>query len=384
MAPEPHRTLLGKIFYAIKLILINFLIFAVMAELVCIIAVHWKNWPSSRPNYHVNYNLFWTDINPDFGVWHRANGVFEHKGGCYDVTYYTNSFGMRDRPRSLHAPLPRTVILGDSMMEGLGIDAPYRLSNIMERDTGIEQLNFGTGGSFGPLQYAILYKTMASNFDHNLVIVAVLPDNDFHDMDYEYWKSIGEGQRYRPYYAPDLSVFYAGHFDPNEGNSAWDRTEAFMRAYLASYHVGQYIYTRFYWRNLHKYSGYNDFNDVDLARLYKSLNDIKAIAGAHDARMMVFLIPRATDFIELHQTGRNRLGPIMEQWGMKNGIPVKDLLPEMDARDGANWHSYFLPCDGHWSVKGNAVAADILEPWIYPQAHAAPNSSPSSHASAAR
>ena len=363
---HPKRTLFGNMLYAFRLFLVNFLIFAALAEVGSIIIVHRKNWPSSRPNYHLNYNLFWADINPDFGVWHRPNGVFEHKGGCYDVTYYTNSYGARDAERSKHSTAPRTVVLGDSMMEGLGVPAEVRLSDVMERDTGIEQLNFGTGGNFGPLQYALLYKSMAANFDHNLVIVGVLPDNDFHDMDLGYWKSIGLGDRYRPYYDSNFSVFYTGHYDPNSGNGVWDHTEALLRAYLASYHVGQFIYTRFYWHNLHQYSGYNDWNDVDLERLKKSLEDIKATADAHGAKVMVFLIPCARDFERLHRAGTNRLGPVMESWGTQAGIPVKDLLPDMEARDGADWRSYFLPCDGHWSAKGNEVAAQILEPWLYP------------------
>jgi len=32
--------------------------------------------------------------------------------------------------------------------------------------------------------------------------------------------------------------------------------------------------------------------------------------------------------------------------------------------DGVDYRSYFLPCDGHWSAKGNEVAAQILEPWL--------------------
>ena len=66
--------------------------------------------------------------------------------------------------------------------------------------------------------------------------------------------------------------------------------------------------------------------------------------------------------------GTDRLGPVMQEWGSQNGIPVKDLLPEMDARvqngSKTDYMSYFLACDGHWSAKGDAVAAQILEPWL--------------------
>jgi len=341
----------------------NFIIFAILAELFSLLYIDFTNWPSSKPSYHVNYNMFWTDINPVFGVWHRPNGHFFHKGGCYNVEYFTNSYGARDVERSLHAPLPRTVVLGDSMIEGFALPAEERLTNIMERDTGIEQLNFGTGGDFGPLQYFLLYKTMAAAFDHDLVLVGVLPDNDFHDMSLA-WGKEHEPDRYRPYYGDDFSVVYLGHFKPNAGESAWDHTEAWMRAYLASYHVGQYIYSRFYWHLRPTYSGYNDYTEIDLARLKKALQDIKSVADARGARMAVFLIPRVNDFLRLHQAGTNRLGPVMERWGNDVGIPVKDLLPDMEARSNGDFRSYFLSCDGHWSARGSTVAADILEPWL--------------------
>ena len=363
---RPQRRSVGaRILSVLRIVAINFLIFAVAAELVSIVLVNRKSWPSSRPNYHLTYNAFWIDSNPVFGVWHRPNGDYIHKGGCFTVEYTTNSYGARDVERSLHSPMPRTIVLGDSFMEGLGIPDDARLSNILEKDTGREHLNFGTGGDFGPLQYALLYKSMAAAFDHNLVIVGVLPDNDFHDMSLAYWQAHGMGNRYRPYYADDFSIIYAGHFKPNPGEGVWSHAEAFLRAYLASYHVGQYIYSRFYWRMRGPYSGYNDYTDVDLERLKRSLESIKSTADAHGAKTAVFLIPRAVDFQRLHQSGADRLGPVMEQWGQEVGIPIKDLLPEMDAQaKGGDYRSYFLSCDGHWSPKGDAMAAKILEPWL--------------------
>jgi hypothetical protein len=354
------RTLLR----VLRLILVNFLVFAVLAELASLIIVNSKKWPSSKPNYRVNYNSFWADINPAFGVWHHPNGKFVHEAGCFSVEYDTNSYGARDKERALHSSAPRTVVLGDSFIEGIGVPAGERLTDDLERDTGREHLNFGTGGDFGPLQYALLYKTMASNFDHNLVIVGVLPDNDFHDMSLDYWKAEKEPNRYRPYYAEDFSVFYTGHFDPNAGDGFWGHVEAMLRAYLASYHVGQFLISQTYWRGLGPYSGYNDYTPVDLARLQHALEDIKATADAHGAQLKVFLIPRANDFQRLNQDGTDRLGPVLQSWGSQVGIPVKDLLPEMDARAGRDYMSYFLKCDGHWSAHGSAVAAQVLEPWL--------------------
>jgi hypothetical protein len=357
-----RRPFLKKILSGLRLFAINFVIFAVLAELASLTYVNVTKWPGSKPSYHVEYNEFWVDNNLSFGMWHRANGHFIHKSGCYSVAYDTNSYGARDVERSVHSSAPRTVVLGDSMIEGVGQPADKRLTNILEKDTSREYLNFGSG-SFGPLQYALSYKTLASKFDHNLVLVGVVPDNDFHDMDIAYWKAHGRSGEYRPFYADDLSVFYSGHFDPNAGESFSDHAKAILRAYLASYHVGLFVNSRLYWWRLSPYSGYHDYDSVDIARLEKSLDDIKATADAHGAKVAVVLIPHAIDFQRVHKTGTNPLGPLVEKWGAEHGVAVKDLLPEMDAASGGDFLAYSL-CDGHWSERGSAVVAQILEPWI--------------------
>jgi len=192
--------------------------------------------------------------------------------------------------------------------------------------------------------------------------VGVLPDNDFHEMDKGWLKYAYPGQ-YRPYYKDDLSIGYLGTYHAQENDSWWERTKAVMRAYLASYHVGQYIAVT--WLAPHRsYSGYNDYSATDLKRLETALLDIKSTAEAHHAAMDVFLVPRPTDF-ERARKGENRLGPVLENWGRENGIPLKDLLPEMEASTQGNYRQLILPCDTHWSAYGNSVASDILQPWIY-------------------
>ena len=103
---------------------------------------------------------------------------------------------------------------------------------------------------------------------------------------------------------------------------------------------------------------------MDLARLKRALQDVKSTADEHHARVTILLIPRAIDFERFHESNENRLGPVMETWGQEVGIPIKDLLPEMDAKSGGDYASFYLPCDGHWSAHGGAVAAEVLQPWL--------------------
>src|SRR5215472_18609933 len=111
-----QRSFGKKLFSGLRIFAINFVIFAILAELVSLIYINVTKWPGSKPSYHVEYNDFWVDSNPVFGMWHRPNGHFVHKSGCYSVDYYTNSYGARDVERSMRSTAPRTVVLGDSMI----------------------------------------------------------------------------------------------------------------------------------------------------------------------------------------------------------------------------------------------------------------------------
>jgi hypothetical protein len=359
-----RRSFGGKALSALKLLGVNLLVFGIAVELASIVLVHLKMWPGDRPTYHVSRYQFWVVTNPVFGMWHPANGHFLHQEGCFSFEYFTNSYGARDVERSVHSGHPRTVVLGDSFVEGFGLPVEERLSNVLEARTGREHLNFGTGGGFSPLQYALVYRSLASKFDHDRVLVGVLPDNDFHEMDATWMEDHYPG-RYFPYYRDDFSVGYMGKFNPTVLDEFGDRTDAFFRAYFATYHVIEYIQAaRLYSVRPRLYSGYNDYSGTDVARLKKTLLDIRQTAAARGAEVYVFLIPRPNDF-QRYRQGQDRLGPVLEAWGREAGIHVKDLLPEIDARGKGDYRAFFLPCDDHWSLQGTQAAVDILEPWIY-------------------
>ena len=132
---------------------------------------------------------------------------FRHIRNCYDIVYSSNSYGARDIERSLYSKAPRVIVLGDSFMEGMGVERGERLSEILENQLGIEHLNFGTSGHFGPVHEYLLYKHLAKKFNHEIIILGILPDNDFDDMDSQKRKD-----RYFPYFEgkyPDYQLKYS-------------------------------------------------------------------------------------------------------------------------------------------------------------------------------
>ena len=131
--------------------------------------VRYTYYPTSTAS-----TAFLADINPHFGVWRYPNRGARQRTPCFNVTYTSNSYGARDIERTRDAPDGRrVVVLGDSFVEGIGSSFDERMTTLIEQDSGIELLNFGMGG-FGPIQEWLLYKELASAFDHSEVYLFIL------------------------------------------------------------------------------------------------------------------------------------------------------------------------------------------------------------------
>ena len=68
------------------------------------------------------------------------------------------------------------------MVEGWGLPDESRFSNLLERVIGVEHLNFGMS-HFSPYQSYLVYRDLASGFDHDAVVIGITPENDFVDLD---------------------------------------------------------------------------------------------------------------------------------------------------------------------------------------------------------
>jgi hypothetical protein len=90
---------------------------------------------------------------------------------------------------------------------------------------GVEHMNFATSQTFGPVQYLLVYQTLAKRFAHDVVLVGFLPENDFTDSNWE----IGQKafyNRYRPYFVGadsgyELVHFNKAYFDVPQAGQGW-------------------------------------------------------------------------------------------------------------------------------------------------------------------
>lgn len=317
------------------------------------------------------------DMDPHFGVWRESDRTIRHRGACFDYEYVTNSHGMRDRERTLASNgESRAVVLGDSFVEGFGVAAENRFTDVAEAVTGVEMLNFGVSGNFGSTQEYLLYRERAAKFEHSLVALFLLPANDFADNNQANFSKT----RYRPYLRPagagSYEVYYPVSFDKRGRSMAPSELRALRRTlynhiYLlnAARQLGD-LFERSELRDAinDRYfeasgSTYDDYSQDDFRKLTWAYRKIARLAAPRP--LYIFVIPREIDLINAREGGaEQQLISQLEAFAAKEtNVVIVDLLPRFLsflAESGADHDALFLSCDGHWSPQGHRVAADAL------------------------
>jgi hypothetical protein len=323
-----------------------------------------------RPIYlrHDSIHDWLTEFEP-WGAWHRPNSSAIAQQPCFKVKYTSNSIGARDVERLSPGPSNSAIFLGDSFIEGLGVEDDNRLSNIFEKETGKGSINLGTEGSVGPLQYMMLYDAFAPRYAHDTVVIGFLPYNDFTDNDPEYPRWKNETFRYRPYYKRTNSgyqVFYTGTFE-------YGRTfNSFRESYIAA---NKSAIVRYTWtggflfamrgqlpaRNIDierdLSTGYFENSRERLEAAYYFLDTI--IKKASEKRIYILIIPNYSEAKAL----RTRQSPWVPEFVARfqgGQVTVIDLGPIFAGLSDEKLRSSFLQCDGHWSALGNQIAAEAL------------------------
>lgn len=348
--------------------LITLLVFGVLWEFCLFALTKYRSVPINFPSYSwASTEGFWFDIDKNFGVWHKPNMSFFHKKGCFNVKYTSNSYGARDTERSEHSQDARVVVIGDSFVEGFGVDLDHRFTNLLEGRTGLPHLNFGTAGDFGTIQQALLYESLAMKFAHDMVIVGLLPINDFLEDDIEVGKRRYTG-RYRPYYLgayPDYTVSYFGKRLDSKSVMRDSNMEATVRGGLReftfTYNYLSYVNGLLAYDETSTYSGYYDYTNDQFLRARFSIEKIHRLASQSGKKVLLFTIPVFADFLRFrsHYPSQPPLHLELRKLSKNIGFEYIDLLPQMYEM-GNDWREFFHTCDGHWNDFGHKTAMEIL------------------------
>jgi len=327
----------------------------------------YREYPTSRvPQY-------WAYIDPVVGIWRYPNTTLLQQEKCLDAKLETNSEGARDPERQKHSDAPRRfVVLGDSFIEGYGINADDRVTNLLEERSGVEFLNFATSGGFGTIQEWLLYQSRVRKYDHTDVVLFILPANDFEDDDPDEFSS----DVYRPFLRPrgdGYEVYY---------KVDWEHR------YTASRPLSTVIKNRFdnalYLANVLRWAtselkdglrkqrlrmndgDYDNHSSGDMRIMLYALDQLVRAAG--DRRIWLLTIPTERDFAAALRGDHFSLpGEISAFAARYPNVQYRDLLQDFlhdAAASGRDFPRYLIECDNHWGKLGNQLVADRLQGWL--------------------
>jgi len=342
--------------------------------------------------------LYWTaDEMPrrtekdPWGAWGVPNSKSRLVGPCYNVEYNFNSVGARDKERHIQSP-KRWIVLGDSFVDGFGIEENQRFTNILEERTGWEFANFGNSGDFGPLQYYLIYKDLAKQFEHDGVIVGLLLFNDFTDNDAEWWKlhqNRYQQNRYRPYailsednrsykiiYGTSGNATPRADFNvpppPDDDASALDEKRlSTIRALArrlsevsATFSLFRQLSSEFSSRSIIEsfYNrltpGYFTTDQREITAVKLILHDLAGEIGNRPKIMLLF--PVHSDFVARRSQKKNYSDQVNQFIGdlHSDGWRVIDMADALSEADQST--DLTLGCNAHWNATTNRRIADFL------------------------
>ena len=247
----------------------------------------------------------------------------------------------------------------------MGVGVEGRVSNILEEKTGVEHMNFSVKNT-GSLHHFLTYENLASQFEHDVIMVELYPYNDFIDADldkkrifdpkYSGYFLTGTYPNYEPEY-------YSGYQKP--GQSMY--VEAVLSEYTHSYHVLLYLKNRInkVETNPASASKYYEFSEEEFLKFVYPLE--KLAKKAPDKKVYLISMPYINDIEAFRQNPNapfiERLGEVAAKY---DNVEHVDLLESMSKQTGDDYLNYYYPCNKeHYSSEGYALIADLIYAEIY-------------------
>lgn len=308
-----------------------------------------------------------------WGAWRKEKSITRQVRTCFDVEISTNEIGARD---NTFEPLmgENIVLLGDSFAEGFGVSYTQTAQYILEQSLGANVLNFGTAGDFGPLQEYIIYRDLAQDFEHESVLIFVLPANDFTDNDSTYWAaSMAARKRYRPYFSGSenpLTPFYFPEAIPTgvfgEYSSETESEKTFGIADVKRFIVGNlwlsnplrslnYLVTR---QDVTDGTYYLSASEQQQINMISAYSEIVKIASGKPVSFVI--IPTERDFYLLDNNRELINSQVWYQNLISLATTSGGVFIDLSDFEVSNIAELFHSCDGHWSEFGNRWAAEVI------------------------
>jgi hypothetical protein len=313
-----------------------------------------------------------------WGAWHKVKSEADrHQKSCFNITYKSNDVGARDSIDYLSLSSNNNVaIIGDSFVEGYGVDNKDTFSYKLKESYGKQGLNFGASGNFGPVQEYLMYKLLIAKIPHNEVIYFFLPSNDFGDNDVNSINSFGD--RYRPYFSGnDYKIVYPEKATPTEWFPSSEVEEPNNDSFNQKIKTALVDYT---------WTANTIRTAIHLSKQFKPQSNSKLKIKATDFSYFTtdeYSVNGAMNYVDklFSEIPKHYLKTIIiiptnhDLEYIENGQKymqlawydkINKIATDYDARliDLATQKNYdktmFLSCDSHWNKKGNETALEAF------------------------
>jgi len=329
--------------------------------------IPYQPYPTSR------YPEFIDHMDREVGRWHYPNADVDVYDTCKTGRFVSNGVGAMDIERATDAnDAFRVAVVGDSFAAGYYVSFGERFTGLLEERTGIEHLNFAVSGT-GTVHQSQVYRYKASEFEHDAVIVAVLPVNDFENNRAD----AKPGKKYQPTVREvdgELEIYYPVRYEDRYikersfGERLKNRIDNTLYL-MNALRLGSRVFKG--WRRGEQLEDfaeqapnyYDNYDENDWRLMEFALREIVAVAG--DKPVVVVTLPYAKDIDYARTQGYNfRLVRQLSEFAAANKtVYYLDLLPGFAAAmadDQRDYQSYVWACDMHWNPDGHDVAAELM------------------------
>lgn len=335
-----------------------------------------NNKVSTAPTYNLQNRVHYGDYDIDYGAWHVPNSEFRHKKRCFDVKYKFNSFGARDDFTNKKGRY-RTILLGDSVVEGYGLSKINTIDYLLEKKTNIEHLNFGTSGHFGSTQYNLIYEKIYKTYEHNKVILFITVSNDFEDDSYSFGKNVHKN-RYRPYVIlNENNKFELIYFNKERFKDKDFNLMELIRNLLSNntnfYHVLRHVYVLIKSNDKiqnsvspEKSSWFYNFTDEEIKILEHNISEIYKKTEDIGSNLYVVLVGHESDYYYKFNNDKikNELYEKLKKDFKNKDIKFINAFDNLEINRN-NLSNNFFTCDSHHNKKGVKLIVNHIFKEIY-------------------
>jgi hypothetical protein len=294
----------------------------------------------------------------------------------FDVEYAVNRHGLRDEKHH-YGPVSstdrvRVLVVGDSFTFGQGVDYDQTWpvlaeSRLQEQEAPIELIKAGIPGHDTRTELRLM-RELLPRYDYDAVVVGFLINDLYSNLLEEERRRPGSGRPQPPTWIGNL--FHgreAPHLLTLVSRLAISNREVYCRLYERAPERGEFFSVP---------AGPRSREAWRIAR--SLLRQMAAFARGENLRLVVYSLPQQAQVLCEGSGDIARFDRLLQELGRQEGFAVVAALDDFrQARRDAHGGSLFYPLDGHFTARGQRLAAEVFLREVVPLLTRRPRREPS-------